>query len=79
MTTLRYPVPGAKAVNPAIPVQASRPGDVFPDDVDRAEFAGVTIRKGTIAAFLQNALRRSDPATTSASCWKRRSTQPSRR
>lgn len=48
---------------PAAPIQASRAEDVLPDDVDRTEFAGVTIRKGTIAAFLQNALRWSDPAT----------------
>lgn len=43
-----------------------RPEDVLPDQVDRAEINGVTVRKGTVAAFLQNAMRWSDPATLEA-------------
>ena len=40
-----------------------RPEDVLPDGIDRAEIDGVTVRKGTVAAFLQNAMRWNDPAT----------------
>lgn len=43
-----------------------RPEDVLPDDVDRAEINGVVVRKGTVAAFLQNAMRWSDPSTPDA-------------
>lgn len=43
---------------------AVRPEDVLPDHSDRAEFQGLTVRKGTVAAFLQNAIRWSDPATS---------------
>jgi hypothetical protein len=32
-----------------------RAEDVLPDDIDSGEFKGMTIRKGTIAAFLANA------------------------
>lgn len=39
------------------------PKDVLPDQVDRAEVNGVMVRKGTVAAFLQNAMRWSDTAT----------------
>jgi len=53
MTNPHYPVTGATAV---------RPEDVLPDDTDHTDFDGVAIRKGTIAAFLQNAMRWSDPA-----------------
>jgi hypothetical protein len=45
---------------------ASRPQDVLPDHVEHADINGVTVRKGTIAAFLQNAMRWSDPATADA-------------
>jgi len=47
-------------------IAASRPEDILPDDTDRTDFGGVTIRKGTIAAFLQNAMRWSDPGTSDA-------------
>ena len=40
-----------------------RPEDALPDEVDRAEINGVSVRKGTVAAFLQNAIRWSDPHT----------------
>ena len=32
-----------------------RADQVLPDDVDHARFGGLTIRKGTVAAFLANA------------------------
>jgi len=32
-----------------------RADQILPDDVDHARFAGLTIRKGTVAAFLANA------------------------
>ena len=32
-----------------------RAEQILPDDVDHAQFNGVTIRKGTVAAFLANA------------------------
>ena len=31
-----------------------RAEDILPDDVDHGRFAGLTIRKGTVAAFLAN-------------------------
>lgn len=34
-----------------------RPEDVLGDDQDTADFGGVKLRKGTIAAFVQNAKR----------------------
>ncbi len=43
---------------------ASRPDDVLPDHLDRIEVDGLTLRKGTVAAFLRNAIRWTDPATT---------------
>ncbi len=43
---------------------ATRPEDVLPDHLDRIEMDGVTMRKGTVAAFLRNAVRWTDPATT---------------
>lgn len=43
-----------------------RPEDVLPDRDDHAEIDGVTVRKGTVAAFLRNAIRWSDPATAAA-------------
>jgi hypothetical protein len=43
---------------------ALRPEDMLPDDVDRTEIGGVVVRKGTVGAFLQNAMRWSDPGTT---------------
>ena len=39
----------------------TRPEDVLPDAQDRAEFDGVNVRKGTIAAFIQNAKLWLDP------------------
>jgi hypothetical protein len=38
--------------------------DVLPDDVDHGQFNGVTVRKGTVGAFLANARMWLDPATT---------------
>lgn len=35
----------------------TRPEDVLPDDQDTAEFGGVPLRKGTVAAFVRNAQR----------------------
>ncbi len=32
-----------------------RADQILPDDADHARFAGLTIRKGTVAAFLANA------------------------
>jgi hypothetical protein len=40
-----------------------RSEDVLPDHVNQGEFNGVTVRKGTIAAFLHNARCWSDPLT----------------
>lgn len=39
-----------------------RPEDVLPDAVDHTEIDGLRLRKGTVAAFLRNALRWNDPA-----------------
>ncbi|WP_235835288.1 hypothetical protein [Piscinibacter terrae] len=38
-----------------------RAEDVLPDHVNQGDFNGVTVRKGTIAAFLHNARCWSDP------------------
>ena len=43
-----------------------RPQDVLPDGVDTATFHGVSIRKGSVAAFLANAALLRDPALTQA-------------
>jgi hypothetical protein len=32
-----------------------RAKDLLPDDVDQAQFNGITVRKGTVGAFLVNA------------------------
>ncbi len=40
-----------------------RADDVLSDDTNQAEFAGISVRKGTIAAFLTNARVWSDPST----------------
>lgn len=45
---------------------AMRPEDALPDQTERAEINGVSVRKGTVAAFLQNAMRWSDAATADA-------------
>lgn len=47
----------------AKPNLVTRPEDVLPDGVERADVAGLTVRKGTVAAFLQNVRSWSDPAT----------------
>lgn len=39
-----------------------RADQVLADDTDRANFGGMSVRKGTIAAFLMNAKAWSDPA-----------------
>ncbi|WP_260600193.1 hypothetical protein [Sphingomonas endolithica] len=41
----------------------TRPEDVLADGADRTEIDGMTVRKGTVAAFLQNAMKWSDPST----------------
>ena len=38
-----------------------RADQILPDDVDHGQFNGVTIRKGTVAAFLANARTWADP------------------
>jgi len=43
-----------------------RADDVLPDTANQGDFNGVTIRKGTIAAFLANAAAWSDPASSAA-------------
>lgn len=43
-----------------------RAEQVLPDHVDQVELRGLTIRKGTVAAFLANARVWSDPATIAA-------------
>ena len=45
---------------------AMRPEDALADNKDWAEIGGVSVRKGTVAAFLQNAMRWTDPATVPA-------------
>ncbi len=44
----------------------ARPQDVLPDEVDRTEIDGIVMRKGTVAAFVRNALRWTDPDTGDA-------------
>lgn len=41
-----------------------RAQDVLPDNTDHGQFNGVTVRKGTVGAFLANARVWLDPATT---------------
>ncbi|MGM3277238.1 hypothetical protein [Ralstonia sp. 24A2] len=43
-----------------------RPEDVLPDANSYADFDGLTIRKGTVAAFLANAQAWLDPKTDTA-------------
>jgi hypothetical protein len=43
-----------------------RAEDVLPDDVNQAEVAGFSVRKGTVAAFLNNARIWCDPASREA-------------
>jgi hypothetical protein len=38
--------------------------DVLPDGTDQSEFNGVTVRKGTVGAFLANARVLTDPAAS---------------
>ncbi|MGH8359098.1 MAG: hypothetical protein ACRESF_16540, partial [Pseudomonas sp.] len=40
-----------------------RAEDVLPDHLDQGQFNGVTVRKGTVGAFLANARTWCDPAT----------------
>ncbi|MET4897822.1 hypothetical protein RN629_11795 [Sphingomonadaceae bacterium jetA1] len=40
-----------------------RADEVLAEDANRAEFGGLSVRKGTIAAFLMNARVWSDPTT----------------
>ena len=41
-----------------------RAQDLLPDGVDQAEFDGVSVRKGSVGAFLANARTLTDPTTT---------------
>jgi hypothetical protein len=41
-----------------------RPEEVLPDDVNRGEINGVSIRKGSVGAFLANARVLADPAAS---------------
>ena len=43
-----------------------RPEDVLPNDVNRGEINGVSIRKGSVGAFLANARILADPAASTA-------------
>jgi hypothetical protein len=43
-----------------------RPEDVLPDTANYADFDGLTIRKGTVAAFLANAQVWLDPQSDAA-------------
>ncbi|KAF1007917.1 MAG: hypothetical protein GAK28_01393 [Luteibacter sp.] len=43
-----------------------KPQDILPDDVNSFELAGVTVRKGTIGAFIVNARVLTDPASDAA-------------
>lgn len=50
--------------NDDTPPLVTRPEDVLSDDADHTEVDGLTLRKGTIAAFLRNAVRWTDPETS---------------
>ncbi len=41
-----------------------RAEEVLPDNVNEVELSGVSVRKGSVGAFLLNAQALSDPATT---------------
>ena len=43
-----------------------RAQDVLPDDVNQSSFNGVTVRKGSVGAFLANARILADPAASTA-------------
>jgi hypothetical protein len=51
---------------PSLHENDMRADDVLPDTANQGDFNGVTIRKGTIAAFLANAAAWSDPASSAA-------------
>lgn len=40
----------------------TKPEDILPEDVNQTNLEGINIRKGTVAAFLQNAKRWQDPS-----------------
>ncbi|NVK72752.1 MAG: hypothetical protein HWE24_04660 [Oceanospirillaceae bacterium] len=42
----------------------TKPEDILPEDANQANLDGIHIRKGTVAAFLQNAKLWQDPNTT---------------
>jgi hypothetical protein len=44
-----------------------RAEDLLPDDVNQGQFNGVTVRKGSVGAFLVNARVLSDPAASAES------------
>jgi hypothetical protein len=44
-----------------------RAEDLLPDDVNQGQFNGVTVRKGSVGAFLVNARVLSDPAAPAES------------
>lgn len=43
-----------------------RAEDILPDDIDQADYNGITVRKGSIAAFLANAAVFTDVGATAA-------------
>jgi hypothetical protein len=44
-----------------------RAEDLLPDDVNQGQFNGVTVRKGSVGAFLVNARVLTDPAASAES------------
>jgi len=42
-----------------------RAEDLLPDHIDQGQFNGITVRKGTVGAFLANARVWSNPASSS--------------
>jgi len=55
--TGQHALPTVKSCHQRIPMKGlrMRADQILPDDVDHGQFQGVTIRKGTVAAFLANA------------------------
>lgn len=43
-----------------------RPDDLLPDNVDHVQRDGISVRKGSVGAFLANALILQDPAASPA-------------
>ncbi len=53
-------------IEPTKSTTVTRAEDVLPDHLDRAEVAGIMVRKGTVAAFVRNAMKWSDPSTANS-------------